>query len=314
MNSSELILMLQQESPLFSRVKSSTLAAHLGNTGRIRLAPGQILLVPGQQNGRIYIVLSGRLRAQLNLDENMTPIALFGLGECVGEMSMFEDNLVSAYVIAVTDCELLSIAHSDVWAILDESLAASHNMLNILAVRMHASNRLLAKTLETAPGYEALDYINPVTGIYNRHWLAENITRLIHRHTINEQPCAFILVRADNISHYAARFGALGSDQAQRTIAQTLLRCTRPNDTSVHLSDDRFATFLPQSTPEKVDAIIARLGEELRAACISTPTGDALPPLTLSFGATPVKAQDTLDDLIARALRSMHGKQATTTH
>ncbi len=311
MTSSELVLMLQQESPLFSRVKSSTLAAHLGNASRTPLAPGQILLVPGQENDRIYIVLSGRLRAQLNLDETMTPIALFGLGECVGEMSMFEDNLVSAYVIAVTECELLSIAHSAVWAILDESLQASHNMLNILAVRMRTSNRLLAKAVETAPGYEALDYIDPITGIYNRHWLAENTTRLIHRHTINQQPCAFILVRTNNVAQYGARVGALGSDQAQRTIAQAMLRCLRPNDVSVRLSEDQFATFLPQSTPEKIDAVIARLDEELAAASISTPAGDALPSLTLSFGATTVNPQDSLNDLIARAQESMRRREFT---
>lgn len=314
MTSSELILMLQQESPLFSRVKSSTLAAHLGNASRTRLAPGQILLVPGQQNKRIYIVLSGRLRAQFNLDEDMTPIGLFGLGECVGEMSMFEDNLVSAYVIAVTECELLSIAHSDVWAILDESLQASHNMLNILATRMHASNRMLAKAIETAPGYEPLDYIDPVTGIYNRHWLTENTMRLIHRHTINRQPCAFILLRLNNVAQYGARYGTLGSDQAQRTIAQTMLRCLRPNDVAVHLGEDQFATFLPQATADKVDAVIARLGEELGAASISTPAGDALPPLALSFGAATVEPQDTLDDLIARALESLRSKQATAAH
>jgi diguanylate cyclase (GGDEF)-like protein len=310
MNSSELILMLQRESPLFSRVKSSILAAHLGKATRTKLVAGQILLVPRQQNGHVYIILSGRLRAQLNLDENMKPIALFGLGECVGEMSMFEDNLVSAYVIAITDCELLSIAHADVWAILNESLQASHNMLNILAERMRSSNRLLAKTMENTPGYEALDYINTVTGIYNRRWLAENTARLIHRHTINHQACAFILLRVNNFEQYGVKFGSLGSDQAQRTIAQAMLRCLRPNDVAVHLSENQFAVFLPQTKLENVSTVIDRLQDEIGAANIATAEGDALPPLSISFGAAPVNAHDALDDLIARALDTMRQTQA----
>ncbi len=309
MNSSELILMLQQESPLFSRVKSSTLAAHLAKSTRTKLVAGQILLVPGQRNNRVYIVLSGRLRAQLALDESLKPIALFGLGECVGEMSMFEDNLVSAYVVAITDCELLSIAHSDVWAILNESLQASHNMLNILAVRMQTSNSLLAKTVENAPGYEALDYIDTVTGIYNGRWLAENIARLIGRHTINRQPCVFILLRLNNFGEYAAKYGSLGSDQAQRTIAQAMLHGLRPNDIAVHLSESQFAIFLTQSGPETAATVMHRLEDEVSEANISTPAGDPLPALFLSLGATPVSPRDTLDVLIERAQATMRDAQ-----
>ncbi len=309
MNSSELIIMLQEESALFNRVKSSLLAAHLGKATRTRLAAGQILLIPRQRNDRIYIVLSGRLRAQFNLDENMKPIALFGLGECVGEISMFEDNLVSAYVIAATDCELLSIAHADVWAILNESLQASHNMLNILANRMHSSNRMLAESMENVAGYEALDYISTVTGIYNRRWLSENTLRLASRYTLNQQSCAFILMRANNFEQYGRHFGSLGTDEAQRTIAQTMLRCLRPNDVAAQLSDYQFAAFLPQTSVENVPAVIARLKEEIGEANIVTPAGDSLPPISLSFGASEVNANDTLDDLIAHALKAMPAAQ-----
>ena len=75
-----------QESPLFQKVKSSTLASLLINTTRVRLAAEQILLTPGKHNDRIYVVLSGRLRAQLYTDD-AKPIALFGVGECVGTAS-----------------------------------------------------------------------------------------------------------------------------------------------------------------------------------------------------------------------------------
>jgi len=151
MNSTEIISLLQ-ESSLFKKVRSSLLAAMLMKTSCIRLVAEQILLIPGRENSRIYIVLSGRLRAQLNVDDTK-PIALFGLGECVGEMSMFDDNQVSAFIIAATNCELLVINHADVWAILNESLQASHNMLNILANRMRSSNRILAESMEFLHGY-----------------------------------------------------------------------------------------------------------------------------------------------------------------
>lgn len=306
MNSSQLVLMLQKESPLFNRVKSSILAAHLGSATRTKLSAGQVLLTPGQHNDRVYIVLSGRLRAQLNLDDSMKPLALFGLGECVGEMSMFDDNIVSAFIVAITDCELLSIAHADAWAILSESLQASHNMMNILAERMRFSNRLLATSMENAPGYEALDYINTVTGIYNRKWLADNLPRLINRNTITKQTSVFIMLQAANFEQYGAQFGELGRDQAMRTIAQTMLRCLRPNDIAVHLGDGQFAAYLPNTALEHVGSVINRLRGEIAETSIVTANGDALPPLHLSFGSDLIAAHDTLDGLIARAQDVMH--------
>ncbi len=300
MNSLQLMLKLQEESQLFNRVKSSLLLPHLGNADQIKLAAGDVLLRPERENNSLYIVLSGRLRAQLNLDDP-TPLALFGLGECVGEMSMFNDGQVSAYVVAVTDCELLAIPHAEVWAIFNESLQASHNMLTILAGRMRMSNRMLAQNVEHVDGYDALDYINTTTGIYNRRWLSENIVRLVHRHTINQEPCAFVLLQTRDFQQYGARFGALGSDQAQRTIAQTMLRSLRPNDVAVQLGEDRFAVFLPHTRMEDTGAVISRIRAEVSEAAIVTTSGDALPQVSLSAGACAVRAEDTLDDLIERA-------------
>ncbi len=307
MNSAEIISLLQ-ESPLFRKVKSSVLASMLMKTWRVKVVPDQILLTPGKINDAVYIVLSGRLRAQINVDDTR-PIALFGLAECVGEMSMFEDNQVSAFVIAVTECDLLAIRHADVWNILNESLQASHNMLNILANRMISSNRMLADSMESLHGYEAMDYINTTTGIYNRRWLAENMGRLIHRHTITQQPCAFILLKVENFAQYDNMFGSLGCDQAQRTIAQTMLRSLRPNDMAAHLSEDQFAIFLPHTRPENVHVVTGRVTEEIGQTTIVTPTGDALPPVTLSVAAIQVQANDTLESLLVRARESLQTQQ-----
>lgn len=308
MNSTEIINMLQ-ESPLFKKVRSSTLASLLMKTTRITLVPEQILMTPGQQNDHIYIVLSGRLRAQINVYDTK-PIALFGMGECVGEMSMFDDNQVSAYIIAASDCELLSISHADAWAVLNESLQASHNMLTILANRLRSSNRVLAENMEYMQGYEALDYVNTVTGIYNNRWLSENTSRLIHRHTVNHQPCFFILLRIANFEQYEALFGNLAGDQAQRTIAQTMLHCLRPNDVTAHVSENHFAIFLPQADAESVDKVVGRLMEEIVQTTIVTPTGDALPPITLSVGISQLQPNDNLDSLIERAHTTMRDTQA----
>jgi diguanylate cyclase (GGDEF)-like protein len=296
---------LLQESPLFHKVKNSTLATLLMNTTQVKLAAGQILLTPGQKNDRIYIVLSGRLRAQLNLDDTK-PLALLGIGECAGEVSMFDENDVSAYVIAITDCELLAIEHKETWSILNRSLQASHNMLAMLANRIRSGNRTLAESLKDKQSYEALNYVNPVTCFFNRHWLSENIRRLILRHTMNQQPSAFILLKIDNFGLFAADYGELGSEQAQRSIAENILSCLRPNDVTAHIDADQFAIFLPQTGAGSAQVVADRLQEEIDQMVIGTPNGEALPAVVLSVGIALPQSDDTLDDLIARTLSVMH--------
>jgi diguanylate cyclase (GGDEF)-like protein len=303
-NSTQIINLLQ-ESPLFQKVKSSTLITLLANTTRIKLAAEQILLAPGQHNNRIYVVLSGRLCAQLNEDDTK-PLALFGAGECVGEMSMFDDNQVSAYIIAITNCELLAIEHIEAWSVLNRSLRASHNLLALLANRIRSTNGTLAQWQANAQGY---DYVNAVTGIYNRQWISENIGRLILRHTRNQQPCAFILLKIDNFGLIDAGFGRLGSEQAQRSIVEALQRCLRPNDVEVHIDADQFAIFLPQTGTDGANVVADRLLEEIDQMVIGTPSGDALPPVTLSIGIGLPQPDDTLDSLIARTLPAMRCAQ-----
>jgi diguanylate cyclase (GGDEF)-like protein len=299
MNSTEIISLLQGSS-LFKKVKSSLLASLLMKATRIMLAPEQILIAPGQQNDHIYIILSGRLRVQITVHDTH-PLALLGAGDCVGEMSMFDDDHATSYVIAATDCELLSIPHTEAWAILNESLQASHNMLTTMANRMRSSNRILSESMESMYGYQALDYVNTISGIYNRCWLSENIVRLTHRHIRNNQPCAFILLKAETLKQFTVRFGSLGSDEAQRTIAQAMLHCLRPNDVATHISEDQFAILLPQTAPEYVNVVTDRLLGEISQTAIVTPSGDALPPIPLSVRISQCQSCDTLDSLIARA-------------
>src|SRR3990172_5874087 len=108
------ILDLLLESPLFHDEQRHLLSRHLSMVNCRTLKKGEVLLTPRQHNDLIYVILSGRLSVHLNQPGDV-PIALFGQGECVGEISLLDDGLVSAYVIADTDCNLLTIDHLSVW-------------------------------------------------------------------------------------------------------------------------------------------------------------------------------------------------------
>ena len=301
-----------QESPLFQKVDRSTLNTLFEKTTQASLVAEQTLLTPGQRNDRIYIVLSGRLRAQLKEDD-IKPLALFDVGDCVGEMSMFDDNQVSAYVIAATDCELLVIKHADAWSVINRSLQASRNPLTLLSNRIRSTNLTVAEWQEDAQNKGVLNYVSPVTGIYNRHWLSKNIGRLIRRHTKSQQPCASILLKVDNFEQIDIGYGRRGSELAQRCIAEALQQCLRPNDVEAHIEADQFAIFLPQTRMENAHIVVDRLLEEIDQMEIGTTNGEALPPVSLSIGIGQPQPDDTLDSLIARTLPVMHRVQTRAT-
>lgn len=306
-NSNQIITLLQ-ESPLFQKVNNSTLSTMLANTTQVRIVAEQILLTPGQLNDSIYIVLSGRLRAQLKADD-IKPLALLDVGECVGEISMFDDNHVSAYVIAATDCELLVIKHTEAWSVINRSLQASHNPLALLSHRIRTTNRAVAEWQEDAQIHGMLNYVSPVTGIYNRHWFSKNLGRLIQRHTRNQQPCAAILLRVDNFEQIEAGFGRRGTEQTQRSIAEALQRSLRPNDIEAHIEAEQFVVFLSQTAADGAHVVANRLLEEIDQMVIGISGAEALPPVALSIGISQPQPDDTLDSLITRILPAMRGAQ-----
>jgi len=124
--------------------------------GSIRtLKQGEVLLTRGEENHYLYLVISGRLR--VSLDETDSDISfLIEPGECIGEMSIIEERLTSAYVIAEEECRLLALTEAMFWETLLSYPAAVRNLLQMLSKRMRNHNRVTVQTLEQQLRYEHL--------------------------------------------------------------------------------------------------------------------------------------------------------------
>jgi diguanylate cyclase (GGDEF)-like protein len=298
-NLNEATLNLLQEVPLFFGVPDELLNRHLENAKYIDLTPGQTLLSPGDANENLYVILSGRLRVNAsNRDEE--PIALFGPGESVGEMSILDDSKAFAYLQADTDCELLAIDHATMWMLINDSHQAARNMLNVLALRIPISERSLHDDIESRQGYAGLNHVDELTGLYNNQWMFQMFSRQIHRCAIDKGYATLMMVSLDQFKHYNQQHGRLGGDQALRTIAQTILACLRPNDQAARFHGKVFAVFLPRTTVAEGQKAAERLRKQVESAIIVTPSGDSLPHITISIGLAEVHTQETLDQLLER--------------
>lgn len=288
-----------ETTPLFQGISRETLDQTLGTSTVLSLKQGHKLLTPQQTNQHVYIILSGRLSIQFD-DSSFNPIAMFGQGECVGEMSMLGDGRATSFAIAASDCHLLAIEHASLWNLIDNSHIAARNMLRILSQRIKVSDQLMTESFETQHGYSGLEIIDSITGLYNRHWMHKELTRYVQRCLASKKLSCLLLIEMDEHQRYAGTHGELGGDQALRTIAFSILSCLRPDDMAGHYLGAKFIVFLPNTTSLESACIAAeRLRTAIEKVEIVLPTGDALPPITVSTGVCQMK-DDGLSGLLAR--------------
>lgn len=305
MSSSQEILTLLETAPLFRGVSHKLLLKTLSQSRLIALRKGDQLLAPGQMNNHMYMVLAGRLSILLRADQP-EPIAMFGEGECVGEMSILGDGHASAYVIAATDCKLLAIDHAALWGLLDNSNEAARNMLGILSRRIRTGDQRAAENLERQQGYSGYSMVDELTGLYNREWMDEKLGRYLQRGTANRQPGFLIVLEMDGYDEFCEKFGVLGSDQALRTIAHTMLSGLRPDDQAGRHTGPQFSVFLPHAASlEDACAVAERLRNAINATAVVLPSGDALPPITISLGVSQAHQEDSLAHLFGRAEQAL---------
>lgn len=298
------ILEVLETAPLFHGVSSDLIFKSLSQSRLHTLHSGEVLLVPGQANGEVYIILSGRLNIRSKL-AHVEPIAILGEGECVGEMSVLGGAPVSTYVIAAADCKLLAIGHATFWDLINSSQKAAYNMLNILAERIRQTDQFMEESRERDQGYSGDSMVDELTGLYNQRWMQQKLNRLLHRGGVDKKTSCLMMLGIDQIKEFCKKYGQLGGDQVLRSIAHTMLSCLRPDDQAGRYFGERFVAFLPNTS--LTDACIAaeRLRVAARESIVVLPSGDALPSISISLGVSQVHPDDTLVRLLARTDKAL---------
>src|SRR5262245_47021808 len=101
-------------SPYFEGVPREVFDA-LERAGRVvRLEPGAVVLRPGERNRFLHFVLTGVLEVRLEATSGI--VSRVGPGECLGEMSVVDGQLVSAWVVADGPCETLCVPEQSLWS------------------------------------------------------------------------------------------------------------------------------------------------------------------------------------------------------
>lgn len=298
-NSPEIIQQIESAS-LFRDVPREFLDPLFSKGELVSLKRGERLLSPDRLNENVYIVLSGRLSVQVSPTLSEKPIAELSPGECVGEMSVLVDSMVSAYVIAMTDCVLFAIGYAPFWALVDGSNKAARNMLHILVHRIRLGNEVVADNILHRDSFPERNLIDGLTGLYNHHGIQEKFERLFHRAVVGKNSVCLVEIETEGLESAGDGEAGMSGDQLLRTMAQKILTFLRPDDHAARLIGKKFAVLLVDTSLTDATAAAERLRTDMGNITVVLPNGTTLPPCTISAGVCEAVPEDSWNSLLAR--------------
>ena len=263
------------------------------------LERGDHLLEAGAANSHLYLILEGELRVYL-ADRSMPEHAVFGPGECVGEMSLLDGQKASALVLAAIDTRLLAIPHEVLWSLVDCSHGVARNLLAIMAGRMRNDNLTMVSSQTHSLEFEQAASVDALTGIHNRRWLLEAYPRAIDRCERDDESLCLVIADIDLFKPFNDRFGHLAGDAVLRRVAHQLADGLRAQDLIARYGGEEFLILLPRSVLDEALLIAERLRGLVSAGC-GLETDEGVQGVTISCGVAQMSRGELLEELIARA-------------
>lgn len=163
-------------------------------------------------------------------------------------------------------------------------IAGSVVLLGLLLILFERLDQLHAKL-------RRLSYTDGLTGLANRRRAMEVLHNEAARQARTGQAMSLVLIDADHFKQVNDQFGHDMGDKVLRTLGHLLMSCVRsPTDVACRLGGEEFALILPDTRREQVEAICARLREQLARQTFGE--GEAAFKVTLSMGVVESRGQD----------------------
>ena len=147
-------------------------------------------------------------------------------------------------------------------------------------------------------------YYDALTGIYNRRYFDESLTKLIKSLSRSDGVLSLMMIDIDFFKNYNDTFGHSEGDKCLKMVADTLEKSiARADDFIARYGGEEFAAVLPNTGEKGACMIAEKLLECIRNCKIPHEASDAAPYVTISIGVTFGKVDRTLsgDDFIKRA-------------
>jgi diguanylate cyclase (GGDEF)-like protein len=192
---------------------------------------------------------------------------------------------------------------------IEENDGHNHNVLDYIVEPVHSEvararikNYLELKQYRDLVGKKVL--IDPLTGIANRTFLEELLSREWRRAVRNRAPQSMIIADIDYFSAFNEHEGTEKGDECLHRIANTLVRCVkREVDCVARLENDEFACLLPETDINGASQVTLMIKDAIEELDIRHPASPVSDRITMSFGVATIKpsARITPTRLISHA-------------
>jgi len=285
---------------LFKEINLNSVEGLLNSCPAFELQPGEVLLTPDQPNQVLYFVLSGELRVYKD-EKKSDPIGTLTSGQCIGELSILDRKPATVYIFAEQKTRLLVLDEDRFLELINGSHGIACNFLMMLMKYLRNKNAQAPEHQRLQEKYSRLSSVDELTGVHNRRWMDDMLTRQIMRSSTNKKALTVIIASVDNFNDFCDEFGNNAGDQAIYSVAQILMKCARPTDLIARYDIEKFILVLPDTDIKGAEILAARLRRSIGENKVVIPNECILPPVTVSQGLACLTAFVSADKLTANA-------------
>lgn len=285
---------------LFQGAVHATVAPLLAECPVLHVAAGAEIRAQRDQ-ACLYVVLRGALRRMP--DDAQAPGESAGKilpGECVGELSVLDDEASGERVSAIEESDVLVIDGATLWKLVDESNGVARNLLRMLSFRVRAANAQLRRRRKVGEFYRQMSMVDGLTGLNNRAWLNEHLPALIDA-AHESAPLSLIMLDLDHFKAFNDLHGHVCGDHALKVAAQAISGGLRPTDFAARFGGEELVVILPATGADGALLVAERLCERMRHSRVFSGPDKPLPHITASLGVATLEAGQHSESLISAA-------------
>jgi diguanylate cyclase (GGDEF)-like protein len=137
-------------------------------------------------------------------------------------------------------------------------------------------------------------HYDPLTSIYNRRFLEENMSRIIKSLSRSGGILSLMMIDVDFFKKYNDTYGHSMGDDCLKAIAEILTQCVnRGNDFVARYGGEEFVVVLPNTDENGARKVADKLLERVRERNIPHGKSDVADCITISIGATTGQVEHT---------------------
>ena len=289
---------------LFHKVSFESVAGYLLDAQVIELDPDTALISPLEPNNHLYVILSGHLEVHVEAPDGLQ-VGSLQQGDCAGEMSVFDNEVPSAWVVSRDQSRVLPITRQTALAMLHASHDLSLNFLHILSQRLRKNTQVITDDKHHIRRIEEFATVDALTGLHNRRWMLTMFDREVQRSLMSKLALGALMLDIDLFKNVNDKHGHLSGDSVLAVVAQVTSMSLRPTDMIVRYGGEEFVIFLPNTLPSDSIMIAERIRLAVENRAIDLHEFGFI-RVTVSIGIAQLEEGDTVDALLNRADKALY--------